>query len=153
MSLQAMSKSLKRIIKLANSDGRYRWEAFVFLQEALVYAQLELGLGRPRPYGTEGDEPEPNADSEPSEEAHLTGQELCQAIRMYAADRYGLMAKVVLNSWNVKTTRDFGEIVYKLIELGEMTKSLNDRLEDFDDVYDFGEALQKQYEITMSDES
>ena len=62
------------------------------------------------------------------------------------------MAKVVLNSWNVQTTRDFGEIVYKLIEIGEMTKSDNDQLDDFDNVYDFGEALQQQYEITMTDE-
>lgn len=148
MSLQAMSKSLKRIVALAQEDGRYKWEAYVFVQEALVYAQLELGMGRPRPYGTEGSDSE-----EPSEEAHLTGQELCQAIRLYAADRYGLMAKVVLNSWGVRQTRDFGEIVYKLIEIKEMTKSENDRLEDFDDVYDFSEALQQQYQITMSDEN
>lgn len=151
MSLQAMSKSLKRIIDLAQQDGRFRWEAYVFVQEALVFAQLELGMGRPRPYGTE--EASVEAGREPSEEAHLTGQELCQAIRLYAADRFGLMAKVVLNSWKVRTTRDFGEIVYKLIEIGEMTKSENDQLADFDDVYDFQEALQQQYEITMTDET
>ena len=151
MTLQAMSKSLKRIVTAAREDGRFRWEAYVFLQEALVYAQLELGMGIPRPYGTEGEAPE--KPDEPSEESHLTGQELCQAIRMYAADRYGLMAKVVLNSWGVTTTRDFGEIVYQLIEIGEMTKSDNDQLEDFDDVYDFDVALQQEYEITMSEEN
>ena len=149
MSLQAMSKSLKRIVELAQRDGRYRWEAYVFVQEALVYAQLELGMGRPRPYGTESE----TEDAAPTDEAHLTGQELCEAIRLYAADRYGLMAKVVLNSWNVENTRDFGEIVYQLIEIGEMTKSQHDRLEDFDEVYDFAEALQHRYQITMSDES
>jgi uncharacterized repeat protein (TIGR04138 family) len=148
MTLQAMSKSLKRIVELARRDGRYRWEAYIFVQEALVYAQLELGMGRPRPFGTEGEPPK-----EPTEEAHLTGQELCEAIRLYAADRYGLMAKVVLNSWRVHCTRDFGEIVYRLIEIGEMTKSDQDRLEDFDDVFDFAEALQRQYEITMTDET
>ena len=107
-------------------------------------------MGRPRPYGTEGDS---TVLADPTDEAHLTGQELCQAIRMYAADRYGLLAKVVLNSWSVRCTRDFGEIVYRLIEIGEMTKSQHDRLEDFDDVYDFATAFQQQYEITMSDES
>jgi uncharacterized repeat protein (TIGR04138 family) len=145
-----MSKSLRRIVELARRDGRYKWEAYVFVQEALVYAQLELGMGRPRPYGTEGDS---TVLVDPTDEAHLTGQELCQAIRMYAADRYGLLAKVVLNSWSVQCTRDFGEIVYRLIEIGEMTKSQHDRLEDFDDVYDFATAFQQQYEITMSDES
>ena len=106
-------------------------------------------MGRPRPFGTEGD-PE---GAEPSDEAHLTGQELCEAIRLYAADRFGLMAKVVLNSWHVQKTRDFGEIVYRLIELGEMTKSETDRLEDFDNVYDFAEAMQSRYEIQMTDEA
>ena len=156
MTLQAMSKSLKRIVAAAHEDGRFRWEAYVFLQESLVYAQLELGMGRPRPYGTEGELPAgelAEGEAEATEESHLTGQELCQAIRMYAADRYGLMAKVVLNSWGVNTTRDFGEIVYRLIEIGEMTKSETDQLADFDDVYDFDVALQQQYEITMSEEN
>jgi uncharacterized repeat protein (TIGR04138 family) len=151
MSSSAMSKSLQRIAKLANDDGRYRLDAYLFVQQALAYAQYELGMGRPRPYGVEG---EPvSADEEPPAEAHLTGQQLCDAIRLYAADLYGLMAKVVLNSWGIRATRDFGEIVYNLIEIGEMTKSESDRREDFDDVYDFDKAFQQQYQITMSDET
>jgi uncharacterized repeat protein (TIGR04138 family) len=142
-----MSKSLERISKLAQQDGRYRLDAYLFVQQALAYAQLELGMGRPRPYGVEGEAETPRG------EAHLTGQQLCEAIRQYAAELYGLMAKVVLNSWGVHATRDFGEIVYNLIEIGEMTKSDTDRPEDFEDVYDFEEAFQQQYEITMSDDS
>lgn len=151
MSLQAMSQSLKRISELAKKDGRYAVHAYVFVQQALAFAQFELGMGRPRPYGVE-----PAFDgvpTEPSEEAHLTGQELCEAIRLYAADLYGLMAKVVLNSWGIQATKDFGEIVYSLIEIGEMTKSETDRLEDFVDVYDFEDAFQRRYEIKMLDES
>jgi uncharacterized repeat protein (TIGR04138 family) len=63
------------------------------------------------------------------------------------------MAKVVLNSWGVYSTQDFGEIVYLLIDIGEMTKSDTDRPEDFENVYDFDEAFQRRYEITMSEES
>ena len=151
MSLKAMSQSLKRIAGLAKKDGRYKMEAYVFIQQALAYAQFELGMGRPRPYGREPDSA--GQAEEPSEEAHLTGQELCEAIRLYASDLFGLMAKVVLNSWGIYATRDFGEIVYNLIEIGEMTKSETDRLEDFSDVYDFEEAFHQRYEITMSDES
>ena len=145
-----MSKSLQRIARLAKKDGRYKLDAYVFVQQALAYAQLELGMGRPRPYGLEG---ESRAEDEPPAENHLSGQQLCEAIRLYAADLYGLMAKIVLNSWGVSRTRDFGEIVYNLIEIGEMTKSDTDRPEDFEDVYDFDEAFQRQYQITMSDES
>jgi uncharacterized repeat protein (TIGR04138 family) len=147
-----MSKSIQRIAKLAKEDGRYRLDAYLFVQQALAYAQFELGMGRPRPYGVEGEEPE-SEEVESHVASHLTGQQLCEAIRLYATDLYGLMAKVVLNNWGVSSTRDFGEIVYNLIEIGEMTKSDTDRLEDFEAVYDFDEVFQQRFEITMSDES
>lgn len=145
MTSTTMSQALRRLTEIAKRDGRYTVDAFLFVQQSLAYAQFELGMGRPRPFGLEGDE---DLD-EPPPEAHLTGQQLCEAIRLYASDLYGLMAKVVLNSWGVKTTGDFGEIVYKLIELGEMTKSDSDRREDFDDQYDFQDAFQRDYEITI----
>jgi uncharacterized repeat protein (TIGR04138 family) len=66
---------------------------------------------------------------------------------------YGLMAKVVLNSWGVTTTGDFGEIVYRLIEIGEMTKSAHDQREDFDDVYDFTHAFQHDFRIQIADDN
>ena len=80
-------------------------------------------------------------------ERHLTGQELCEAIRRYALDEYGYMAKSVLNSWGVKSTRDFGNIVFNLIEIGRMKKTKQDRLEDFDNAYDFETAFRKQFKI------
>ena len=146
-----MSESLRRIAKAAKEDGRYTIDAYLFVQHALAYAQFELGMGRPSPYGLEGDS-DARLDEIPPE-AHLTGQQLCEAIHLYAADLYGLMAKIVLNSWGIHRTRDFGEIVYNLIEIGEMTKSETDRLDDFDAVYDFDEAFQRDYQITKLDES
>ena len=50
-------------------------------------------------------------------ERHLTGQELCEAIRQYAVEEFGYLAKSVLNSWGVYKTRDFGNIVFNLIEI------------------------------------
>lgn len=90
---------------------------------------------------------------EESEERHLTGQILCQAIRQYASQQYGLLAKVVLNSWGIHTTGDFGEIVYNLIGIGMMRKSRSDRREDFDDQYDFDEAFVKNFDFQFSEES
>ncbi len=57
------------------------------------------------------------------------------------------MAKSVLNSWGVKSTRDFGNIVFNLIEIGRMKKTKQDRLEDFDNAYDFETAFRKQFKI------
>lgn len=149
MTRYTMSKSQKPIVEMAKQDGRYHLDAYMFVQQALVFAEFELDVGRPRPYGVEG-EFEPD---EVSEQSHLTGQQLCEACRQYAQEMYGLMAKVVLKSWNVTSTRDFGELVYNLIEIGEMTKSDTDRREDFDDVYDFEEVFQRSYVITMADDS
>jgi len=145
MTSTAMSQALRRLAEIAKKDGRYTVDAYLFVQQSLAYAQYELGMGRPRPFGVEGEDD----SDEPPPEAHLTGQQLCEAIRLFAAELYGLMAKVVLNSWGLKTTGDFGEIVYKLIELGEMTKSETDSRADFDDLYDFQEAFQRDYEITI----
>ena len=49
----------------------------------------------------------------------------------------GYLAKHVLNHWGVRSTGDFGEIVFNLIEIGQMRKTPDDRREDFDDVFDF----------------
>ncbi len=150
MTRYTMSKSLKPIAEMAKQDGRYHLDAYLFVQQALVFAEFELDVGRPRPYGVEGGEFEP---SEVNEQSHLTGQQLCEACRQYAQEMYGLMACVVLKNWNVTTTRDFGALVYNLIEIGEMTKSETDRLEDFDDVYDFEEVFQRSYVITLADDA
>ncbi len=145
MTSTAMSEALRRLTEIAKDDGRYSVDAYVFVQQSLAFAQFELGMGRPRPFGVDDDE----EISEAPPEAHLTGQQLCEAIRLYASELYGLLAKVVLNSWGIKSTSDFGEIVYRLIEVGEMTKSETDRREDFDDQYDFKDAFQRDYKITM----
>jgi uncharacterized repeat protein (TIGR04138 family) len=79
----------------------------------------------------------------------LTGQQLCDVIRLYALEQYGLLAQGVLNSWGVFETGDFGEIVYNLIRIGRMKKSEEDRREDFDDVYSFDTALNQSFRFTM----
>ena len=58
------------------------------------------------------------------------------------------MAKTVLNSWGVRATDDFGEIVFNLIRIGRMRKTRHDRREDFNNVYDFETAFQ-EFKITM----
>ena len=145
MTVTAMTRALRRIAEIAKKDGRYHFDSYIFIQQSLAYAQFELGMGVPRPFGLEGDEDEMGTVPP---EAHLTGQQLCEAIRLYALDMYGLMAKVVLKNWGIRKTADFGNIVYNLIEIGEMTQSEEDRLEDFTNVYDFEQAFERDYVIT-----
>ena len=136
--------TVKNIRQLLENDGRYTFEAYQFVREALAYAHDALGLGT----AVQADEDEDDASGErnPAEQ-HLTGQQLCEAIRQYALEQYGYMARVVLKSWGITCTSDFGEIVYNLIAIRLMKKSSHDRREDFDDVYDFDEAFCKDFRI------
>jgi uncharacterized repeat protein (TIGR04138 family) len=133
-----MSGQPHPIFQLLQRDPRYKLEAYQFVRDALAYAQDELGMGRPHAI---------REDEEPPADAHLTGQQLSEAIRSLALEQFGLMARVVLDSWGIHSTADFGDIVYNLIDIGLMKKSATDRREDFDDVYDFQEAFDRQFKI------
>lgn len=76
-----------------------------------------------------------------SESRHVTGQQLCLGLRDFAIRRYGMMAPAVLRAWNLRSTDDFGRIVFAMIEHGLMSKTADDSLEDFRSVYDFDEAF------------
>lgn len=133
------------IQKLVKDDPRYRFGGYLFVIDALAYAQDILAMGRE----TVTTEPTLDLDSEKvSPERHLMGQDLCEAFRQYSIQEYGYMARVVLKSWGIESTGDIGNIVYKLIDIGRMKKSANDRRDDFDEVFDFDDAFEKNFEIT-----
>lgn len=138
------------MFQLLREDPRYTVEAYQFVREALGYAQEVLKLGEPRAGDAPAGQRAGGRRANPPEH-HVTGQQLCEAIRLYALDQFGYMAKVVLNSWGIHNTGDFGEIVYNLIRIGWMKTSDRDRREDFDDVYDFDEAFQQHFQITLPD--
>lgn len=133
------------LLQLVNVDKRYKLGAYLFVRDGLSHAQDVLRIGH------EGEDEA--AVSMVEKERHLTGQQLCEALRQYALDQYGYMAKTVLNSWGLQTTSDFGEIVYNMIREKLMKKSETDRREDFDDVYDFDTALQQNYDISLPDDT
>lgn len=132
------------IAELLRRDRRYHFDAYLFVFEALRHAQDNLGMGAE--YLTKGKKTD---DDEP--ERHVTGQELCEAMRQYAHEQYGYMAKSVLNHWGIKSTGDFGEIVFNLIEIEQMRKTPSDRREDFDDVFDFDEGFQHSFQFSLPD--
>ena len=130
------------IAKLLQEDRRYKFEAYALVFEALNYAHKEMNLGSAA--AAEGEE-EPEVQAE----RHLTGQQLCEAIRHYALEQYGLMAETVLSNWGVTTTGDFGEIVFNLIRIGQMRKTKDDKREDFENVFDFRKSFRKGFKISL----
>jgi len=79
---------------------------------------------------------------------HVTGPELLDGLRAYALDQFGPLAKTVLNAWGVRRCRDFGDIVFNLIEYKVFSKTDSDRREDFTDVFDFDEAFVRPFQPT-----
>lgn len=105
-------------------DGRYPPEAFTFLHRGLEAAAGKRHGSRRR-----------------RQPRHVTGQELCESLRLLAIELWGPLAPMVLASWNIHNTRDFGEMVYLMVRLGLMGKQDSDTINDFDDVYRFREAF------------
>ena len=115
----------KRLEKIAAEDGRYEPQAAGFVYEALGYTVKNVA----------------------NKLDHVEGQILCKGLQQLAVEKWGRLAMLVLNNWNIKTTRDFGEIVYMLIENQWMSAQPTDTIEDFDDVYDFKTVFKEQFEF------
>ena len=144
------------VAKLVREDPRYKPEAYLFVLESLGYAQRKLGMGQPVPREEEVASPASEGESaeeenDPEANRHLTGQQLCEAIRLYALEQFGYLAKTVLNNWGVHTTGDFGEIVFNLIRVKQMKKTKNDKRSDFEDIFDFEIGLSQSFKFTLSE--
>ncbi len=113
---------------------RYHPNAYRFLFAALKHTQDHLGRSQARG----------------EEQAHISGKELVFGIRDFARSQFGLMALAVFRTWGVRSTRDFGNMVFELIEQGKMRKTPRDQLSDFFDVYDFEEAFDRDYQLDVS---
>jgi uncharacterized repeat protein (TIGR04138 family) len=145
-----MTNPQKAFFDLLKQDRRYPAEAYQFVWEALNFAQAELKMGTPQV--SEAPKTSEELTGRQKAERHVSGQQLCEAIRHYALRQYGLMAKTVLNSWGIAGTGDFGELVFNLIRIGHMRKTKDDRREDFDNVYDFDAAFEQEFRITMPEQ-
>jgi len=121
---QTVRKTLEQVVE---ESGHYPIEAFEFVR-------LGLNSTVQRIHG--------DATGKPEEHLHVSGQQLCQGLRQFAIGRYGLLAKVVLNHWNIHKTGDFGRIVFTMIEGKLMQKTEEDDLRDFENVFDFRKAFE-----------
>lgn len=103
-------------------NPRYREEAYVFVLAALNHVLERL-----------------------PETRHITGGELAGGVRDLALDRFGPMARSVLEHWGIEQTADVGAIVFALVESGILIKQDEDSPEDFIDVFDFDVAFESHY--------
>jgi len=122
---------LKPLDEIIEEVGLYPREAFAFVQAGLSYASQTI----------HGDPDDPEASR------HVSGQQLCEGLRQFALSQWGMMARTVLQRWNISTTYDFGRIVFALVDHGHMAKTEDDTVEDFKNVFDFAAAFDQGYKI------
>jgi len=108
-------------------DARYTREAYLFVREALDYTQRLAGKE------TRG------------AIRHVSGQELLEGIRKFALNQFGPMTTTVFEEWNIRQCRDFGEIVFNMVEIGLLAKTEKDTRDDFQNGYDFTDAFRKPF--------
>ena len=108
-------------------NSRYQRDAYLFVREALDFTHKVI------------------ARESQSQRRHVTGQELLDGIRQYALAQFGPMTATVFEEWGVHNCRDFGNIVFNMVETGLLAKTEQDRLEDFEGGYDFHDAFRKPF--------
>ena len=108
--------------RLRERNPRYHGKAYLFLLSALHH--VLSSMDQPR---------------------HVSGGELAVGVRDLAMERFGPLARTVLEFWGIHSTEDLGEIVFALVECGVLIKEDGDRLEDFRRVFDFEEAFERNY--------
>ena len=112
----------RRLADLALRHGVFREPAYAFVLEGLELATR--GQTAPR---------------------HVSGGDLLEAIKTLARERFGVMATDVFESWGVRSTLDFGRIVFQLVEDGLLNKQEEDSLADFIDRFDFRQVFEVEY--------
>jgi len=108
-------------------DSRYTRDAYLFVREALDYTQKLVGKE------TRG------------QIRHVSGQELLDGIRRFALQQFGPMTITVFEEWGVRNCRDFGEIVFNMVESSLLAKTEKDTRDDFQNGYNFTDAFRKPF--------
>jgi uncharacterized repeat protein (TIGR04138 family) len=109
------------------TDNRFHRDAYLFMREALDFTQKIVGRenqGKVR---------------------HVTGQELLDGLRQYALQQFGPMAVTVFEEWGIRNCKDFGEIVFNMVEIGLLARTEKDSRDDFQSGYDFTDAFRKPF--------
>jgi len=118
-----MRQTLNNIISdICVSDQRYNEDAYEFVLEALSFTQKKFKRSK-----------------------HVTGRELLEGIKLLLMDKFGPLAMTVLEHWGIRSTEDFGNIVFNLVSQQVLSKTEEDNIESFRDVYDFEKVFQHGY--------
>ena len=107
---------------ICEREFRYKLDAYAFVMEALSFTQRKFRCLR-----------------------HVTGSELLEGIRELLLTKFGPMTMTVLEYWGIKSTEDFGNIIFHLVENNVLSKTEEDNIETFRNGFDFREVFDRSY--------
>lgn len=107
---------------ICQTDQRYKKDAYAFMMEALTFTQRKYN--RPR---------------------HVSAQQLLEGIKSLSLRQFGPLALTVFEHWGIKSTEDFGNIVFNLVDSRILGRSEEDDIAHFRNGYDFEEVFSKGY--------
>ena len=108
-------------------DPRYQRDAYVFLRDALDFTTKQ------------------QKKIKGATVRHVSGPELLEGVRQYALKEFGPLVITVFDNWGIHSCEDIGNMVFNLIGAGIFGKTEEDSIDDFKNVYDFGEAFVKPF--------
>lgn len=103
-------------------DPRYKEDAYHFAMEALSYAQKKYKNPK-----------------------HVSSRELLSGIKELLPKKFGPLTLSVLDYWGIRSTEDFGNIIFNLVDNRVLTKTQDDSIEQFRDGFDFTEVFTEGY--------
>lgn len=103
-------------------EQRFDERAYLFVLAALEFSQQRL-----------------------PERRHITGRELALACRDLALERFGVLSRLVLEHWGIRSTADIGDVVFTLVDLELLMSQPTDTRDEFIGVYDFDQAFEREY--------
>lgn len=115
------------IAKLREQNSKYAPAAYHFIRRALDHSLQKLKRE--------------NAEHP----AHVSGTELLEGFRELALAEFGPLAKTVLEDWGIIRCQDVGEIVFQLVSMGVLGKNENDKIDDFRELWSFGDAFDSPF--------
>jgi uncharacterized repeat protein (TIGR04138 family) len=114
--------------QILSRDTRFHRDAFLFVKDALDFTQKIVGK-----------------ETKGGGIRHVSGQELLEGIREHALQQFGPMVTTVFEEWGIRSCRDFGEIVFLMVEHNLLAKTDKDSRADFESGYDFQEVFRKPF--------
>lgn len=118
-----MEQSFDQLVEqICLKDTRYHEDAYHFVMDSLHVTQEKF-----------------------AQKAHVSGEQLLEGMKSLIIDRFGPLAVNVLEHWGIKSTEDFGRIVFNMVDGGLLSKTDDDHFEVFQNAFDLKEAFNLVY--------